>query len=95
MNNVKVKLKLMIVMLIALISLTLCALFANMSMKNMQQKALDTLESDERASYDQEIKNQVDNVISLCQSIYDRYEAGEYTLDEAKKLAADQIRDLR
>ena len=38
---------------------------------------------------------QVDNVISLCQSIYNRYEKGEYTLDEAEKLAADQIRDLR
>lgn len=41
------------------------------------------------------IKAQVDNVISLCQSIYNRYEKGEYTLDEAEKLAADQIRDLR
>lgn len=47
------------------------------------------------ASYDEQIKQQVDNVISLCQTIYDQYQAGVYTEEEAKKLAADEIRQLR
>lgn len=65
------------------------------SMKQLQSKALETLEADERASYDEQIKQQVDNVISLCQTIYDQYQAGVYTEEEAKKLAADEIRQLR
>lgn len=64
-------------------------------MKQLQSKALETLEADERASYDEQIKQQVDNVISLCQTIYDQYQAGVYTEEEAKKLAADEIRQLR
>ena len=95
MNNIKVRTKLVIVMVISLIALALCAVISNTSLSGLGNSALDIIENDMRSSYDEQIKAQVDNVISLCQSIYNRYEKGEYTLDEAKKLAADQIRDLR
>ena len=95
MNNIKVRTKLVIVMVISLIALALCAVISNTSLSGLGNNALDIIENDMRSSYDEQIKAQVDNVISLCQSIYNRYEKGEYTLDEAKKLAADQIRDLR
>lgn len=95
MNNIKVRTKLVIVMVIALIALALCAVISNTSLSGLGNNALDIIENDMRSSYDKQIKAQVDNVISLCQSIYNRYEKGEYTLDEAEKLAADQIRDLR
>lgn len=95
MNNIKVRTKLVIVMVIALIALALCTVISNTSLSGLGNNALDIIENDMRSSYDEPIKAQVDNVISLCQSIYNRYEKGEYTLDEAEKLAADQIRDLR
>lgn len=95
MNNVKVQTKLLIVMLATIVALVLCAIISSESMKQLQSKALETLEADERASYDEQIKQQVDNVISLCQTIYDQYQAGVYTEEEAKKLAADEIRQLR
>lgn len=95
MNNVKVQTKLIIVMLATIVALVLCAIISLESMKQLQSKALETLEADERASYDEQIKQQVDNVISLCQTIYDQYQAGVYTEEEAKKLAADEIRQLR
>ena len=95
MNNIKVRTKLIIVMVIALIALVLCSIVSNTSLSGLGNNALDIIENDMRSSYDEQIKAQVDNVISLCQSIYNRYEKGEYTLDEAEKLAADQIRDLR
>jgi methyl-accepting chemotaxis protein len=95
MNNVKVQTKLVIVMLTTIVALVLCAVISLESMKQLQSKALETLEADERASYDEQIKQQVDNVISLCQTIYDQYQAGVYTEEEAKKLAADEIRQLR
>ena len=95
MNNVKVQTKLIIVMLATIVALVLCAVISSECMKQLQSKALETLEADERASYDEQIKQQVDNVISLCQTIYDQYQAGVYTEEEAKKLAADEIRQLR
>lgn len=95
MNNIKVRTKLVIVMVIALIALAPCTVISNTSLSGLGNNALDIIENDMRSSYDEQIKAQVDNVISLCQSIYNRYEKGEYTLDEAEKLAADQIRDLR
>lgn len=95
MNNVKVQTKLIIVMLATIVALVLCAIISSESMKQLQSKALETLEADERASYDEQIKQQMDNVISLCQTIYDQYQAGVYTEEEAKKLAADEIRQLR
>ena len=95
MNNIKVRTKLIIVMVIALIALVLCSIVSNTSLSGLGNNALDIIENDMRSSYDEQIKAQVDNVISLCQSIYNQYEKGEYTLDEAEKLAADQIRDLR
>lgn len=95
MNNIKVRTKLVIVMVIALIALVLCSIVSSTSLSGLGDNALDIIENDMRSSYDEQIKAQVDSVISLCQSIYNQYEKGEYTLDEAKKLAADQIRDLR
>lgn len=95
MNNVKVQTKLIIVMLATIVALVLCAVISSERMKQLESKALETLEADERASYDEQIKQQVDNVISLCQTIYDQYQAGVYTEEEAKKLAADEIRQLR
>lgn len=95
MNNIKVQTKLAIVMLATIVALVLCAVISSESMKQLQSKALETMEADERESYDEQIKQQVDNVVSLCQTIYDQYQAGVYTEEEAKKLAADEIRQLR
>ena len=80
MNNVKVQTKLIIVMLATIVALVLCAVISSESMKQLQSKALETLEADERASYDEQIKQQVDNVISLCQTIYDQYDGTNVVL---------------
>ena len=74
MNNIKVRTKLVIVMVIALIALALCTVISNTSLSGLGNNALDIIENDMRSSYDEQIKAQVDNVISLCQSIYNRYE---------------------
>lgn len=95
MRNMKVRTKLLIVMFVAIAVLALCVVFSTNSMAQMQNQALEIIENDERESYDELIKQQVEDVISLCQAIYDKYQAGEYTEDEAKKIAADEIRALR
>ncbi|MCR4746320.1 MAG: cache domain-containing protein [Lachnospiraceae bacterium] len=42
-----------------------------------------------------EEKNETQIAVSICEQMYAKYEAGEITLDEAKKQAADIIRELR
>lgn len=95
MNNIKVRAKLTIVMIVSVLALAICTYLSIVNMNQLQTKALDVIEEDVRSSYDEEIRHQVENVISLCQNIYDKYQAGEYTEQEAKKLAADEIRALR
>lgn len=42
-----------------------------------------------------ELKNETQEAMSVCQIMYNRYQAGEMTLDEAKKESADIIRELK
>lgn len=45
--------------------------------------------------YDRSIKSEVETTVSLIQSIYDQQQKGLLTEDEAKKRAADLVRNLR
>ena len=56
MNNIKVRTKLVIVMVIALIALALCAVISNTSLSGLGDNALDIIENDMRSSYDEQIK---------------------------------------
>ena len=42
-----------------------------------------------------ELKNETQEAMSICQVMYDRYLAGEMTMEEAQKEAADIIRELK
>ena len=64
-------------------------------MKNIANVATETLEKQIRQDYDEAIKEQVDNAISMLDTFYKTYEEGNLTLDEAKKLGADTLRELR
>lgn len=94
MKNLKVKTKMNIIILMVAI-LAICSggisFYSIIAIKN---DAMSTMESSIREDYDQNIKEQVDTVISLLTQIDSEYESGDYTLDQAKKLAADQIREL-
>jgi len=41
------------------------------------------------------IKSEVETAVSMLQAIYTRHQKGEMTLDKAKRLGADLLRDLR
>ena len=95
MGHLKVKTK-MSILLICVVCLTIfVGAISTLNLKNIQQDALVELEKQVRADYDQNIKEQVEGVISLLTVISAQYEAGTYTLEEAKKLAADQVRGMR
>ncbi|WFD08899.1 methyl-accepting chemotaxis protein [Tepidibacter hydrothermalis] len=65
------------------------------SMKKTNNNMMKLIEISAREDYDAMIKEQVDSVISMLDSIYSKYERGEITLEEAKKQGADIVRDVR
>ncbi len=93
--NLKVRTKLVILTVAA--ALSMCALgILNMSgMEKSYQQSVSSMKEVLYADYDQQIKGQVENVITLLEKIYAEYMDGVYTEEEAKKLAADLVRELR
>ncbi len=93
-NNLKVKTKVILLAIVLLCVAVLMAVISIVDQNNATEKSLKILEENIRTDYDSNIKNQVENVISLLYGINAKYEAGEYTLDESKKIAADLVRGL-
>jgi methyl-accepting chemotaxis protein len=94
LNNLKVRTK---VIVLAVLLLAIAVIITGISILNEVNASQDKMISSEksiRESYDKNIRNQVENVISLLQGIYDKQMAGEYTEQQAKKLAADMVRSL-
>jgi len=95
LKNLKVKTK---VILLAAFLLITTVVITGISIKERVDTSRDNLkkvEADIRASYDNNLKNQVQMAVSILQSVEVRRANGEYTLEEAQKNAADMIRGLR
>lgn len=95
MKNFKVRTKMAILLICVVILAAFSVIASSTNMKAMQESSLKIFEKQIRDDYDQNIKEQVGSVISLLTKINQEYENGTYTLDEAKKLAADIVRDMR
>ena len=95
LNNFKVRTKLLLLILLVFIAITGIAVVNIQKQEEANRVSLEVLEKTVRQDYDEYIKSQVNNVITLLDSINKKYKNGEYTLEEAKKLSADLVRDLR
>ena len=95
LKHLKVRTKIIILaVFMLLITVWMSALALNNQFKNTEE-SISKLEQSIRASYDLNIKNQVENAVSLINQIYNKQVAGEYTEEEAQLLAANLIRELR
>lgn len=95
MKNLKVRTKLNLILTLVILLVVLASVVSINNMNQVKNKALETIDASSRQSYDDSIKQQVSVVISLLSEVYDEYKAGAYTLDEAKKIAADEVRQMR
>lgn len=95
MRNLKISTKLNGIVVIFLIVILVFGMLAVTNLKNIANTATETLEKQTRQDYDDAIKEQVDNAISMLNVYYSAYEEGSLTLDEAKKQGADMLRALR
>lgn len=94
MKNLKVRTKLNLILTLVILLVVLASVVSINNMNQVKDKALETIDASSRQSYDDSIKQQVGVVISLLSEINDEYKAGAYTLDEAKKIAADEVRQM-
>lgn len=95
MKNIKVRTKLTIILALVIVLVTSESFISIKNMNQLKDKALETMDTSSRQNYDDSIKEQVGVVISLLSEINNEYKSGKYTLDEAKKIAADEIRQMR
>lgn len=95
MKNLKMGIKLNIIVIIALIAVA-GEVFGGISgMNRIADHALESQEKQILSDYDNAIKEQVDNAITMLNVYNSMYENGECTLEEAKKQGADMLRELR
>ena len=95
MKNMKVRTKLNLILVLVILLVALGSVVSVKNMEDVKDKALETMDASSRQSYDDSIKEQVGVVISLLTEINEEYKAGTYTLDEAKQIAAEEVRQMR
>ncbi len=94
MNNMKVRKKMIVLAGLMLIFIVISIVFSINNMKAIEEQSMVSQEESLRDDYDDSIKWQVQNVISLLESYNEDIKSGIYTEDQGKKIVADRIRQL-
>lgn len=95
MKNLSVKLKMAIIGVMVVAFMLFSVNFSVSSMQAIDKRILQEEEDNIRKDYDDSIKQQVGQVISLLETYQEDIDAGIYTKEEGMKLAADKVRALR
>ena len=95
MKNLKVRNKLNLILLCMAVMILTAGICAIKGLNDVRNHADEVLEEAVRMDYDESIKEEVENAISVLDQYNAKYEAGEYSLEEAEKLAADMLREMR
>lgn len=95
LNNLRVRTKLLLLILLIFVAISGIAVVNLQKQSEANKVSLEVLDKTIRQDYDEYIKSQVNNAVSLIDGINKKYKDGEYTLEEAKKLSADLVRGLR
>jgi methyl-accepting chemotaxis protein len=93
-NKISTKIIISTVLITVLSVLIVGGIFTFNFMKQSDEnlKAVNKVLNDD---YDALIKSEVESAITMLNSVYSRYEKGEITLEEAKKLGADTLREMK
>ena len=91
MKNLKVGAKMGIVVLLVVIMAVASGLVSLGNMIQIKSRSLESMETSLREDYDKTIKEQVDTALSLLETINNSYD----DVEQAKKAAADELRELR
>ncbi len=81
--------------LLVLLTAILIGGMATYRMSVLSNNTITTIDTTVRKDYDEKIKNGVENVITMLEGVNKKYQAGEMTLEQAKKLGADLTREMK
>jgi len=81
--------------LVVLLTALLVGGMAAFRMSEISDNTITTIDTTVRKDYDEKIKNGVENAITMLEGINKKYQGGEMTLEQAKKLGADLIREMK
>ncbi len=95
MKNLSVKVKMTIIGLLVVVFMGVSVYYSVSSMRAIDKRILQEQEINIRKDYDDSVKQQVEQVITLLDSFKADIDAGIYTQEEGMKLAADKVRGLR
>lgn len=94
-TNLKVRTKLILLTAVAAVSLCLMGILNMSGMDQSYKQAVSSMKQLLDTDYDDQIKGQVENVITLLGKEYEKFQNGECSEEEAKTAAADLVRELR
>ncbi|BCJ96069.1 hypothetical protein acsn021_36380 [Anaerocolumna cellulosilytica] len=94
LNNLKVKTQVILLSIFLLVVAVVIGILAMVNQRSVINRNLAVLEDSIRKDYDENIKSQVESVVSMLRIIYVDYTAGEYSLDEAKEMGAKVIKGI-
>lgn len=94
-TNLKVRTKLILLTSVAAVSLCMMGILNMSGMEQSYKQAVSSMKQLLDTDYDDRIKGQVENVITLLGKEYEKFENGECSEEEAKTAAADLVRELR
>ena len=94
MKKISTKIILMAVSIVVFTSLVL-GIYVIVQNYNTNKSMISSLEKTMRDSFDSQIKYQVQNAVSMLEGVNKRLEKNEITLEQAKKIGADQLRGLK
>lgn len=95
MKNLSVRLKMVIIGIMVVVFMAFSINYSVSSMRSINRRILQEEENNVRKDYDDRIRQQVEQVISLLDRYKEDIDAGIYTREEGMKLAADMVRGLR
>lgn len=95
LKNLKVRTKMILLCIVVILAMAVLCLMFSGGMTEISEISATEMESVINSRYDSEIKKQVDTAISMLNHVYSDCEAGEITLEEAKRKGAHILRDMR
>ena len=95
MKNLSVRVKLTVIGVMVVIFMVFSVEFSISSMRAIDERVLQEEEANIRTDYDNSIRQQVEQAISLLESYQADIDAGIYTREEGMRLAAQKVRGLR
>ena len=95
MKHLSIRFKMYALLVIVVASISAVNIVAICSISSETSMFMERLETQMRDEIDNQVKTQVESACTMLDGVYAKCESGEYSLDEAKEIGADLLRNLR